>query len=88
MPGFAAGLGLAAGDAEATGEAVTAGEATGLAVVAGASEAAGEGEGSAAAAPPPSFTTELCPLNPGSENKRARSINKTALITVAFSRGF
>ncbi len=87
MSGFAAGLGLAAGDAEATGEAVTAGEATGLAVVAGASEAAGEGEGSAAA-PPPSFTTELCPLNPGSENKRARSINRTALITVAFSRGF
>jgi hypothetical protein len=48
--------------------------------------AVGEGDGCVGAAP--SRTTELGPLNPGSEKSKARNMKIIAAMTVAFSRGF
>ena len=72
--------GLAAGLADVTGD------AAGLTLAAG--EAAGLGEGEGCVVTAPSRTTELGPLNPGSEKSKARNIKTMAAITVAFSRGF
>lgn len=73
-------------------EGLVSGDDAGLAVVTGDALATGEAEGTAAgagvdvgAAPP--LTTVLTP-NPGSEKRRAKSINNAARTAVAFSRGF